>query len=148
MGVQDDSNDDAIEAAIPAFANALGPEDDGDATIAWVPASADDQGRVDLGAQFGTGSQIAYARTYIYSPAARQAMVAVQCDDMGKILVGDSEAVPHLGYGRDPVYAMLDLEEGWNRVLVKCGDYGGNWWFTLGVANGDGKLKFSAQPQE
>ncbi len=146
LGVDTDPNDDDIEAAIPAFANPLGPEDDSDASIEWVSSDADEWGRINLGAQFGAGAKVAYGRAYIHSPDARQVLAAVQCDDMVKILVGESEAVGHIGYRRDPEYITLSLEEGWNRVLVKCGDWGGNWGFALRVADGDDKLRFSAQP--
>ncbi|MBT7101739.1 hypothetical protein HN937_30455, partial [Candidatus Poribacteria bacterium] len=148
IGVDANPNDDEVEAAIPAFANQLGPEDDEDASIDWVASSSNEQGRVNLGAQFGDGPGIAYARVYIHSADARQVLAAVHADDMAKILVGESEAVAHIGYGRDPSYVTLSLEAGWNRVLVKCGDFGGNWWLRLAVADGGGRLKFSAQPQE
>jgi len=147
IGVDEDPNDDALEMALPAFAEPLPPETDG-ADVEWVEATADKNSWIDLTKHFDGDYQIAYGRVFVYSPSAREVVAAVQCADMVKIIVGDVEAAPHIGYSHDPTYVALPLEAGWNRVLVKSVDYEGGWGFALRISDLDGKLEFSAQPRE
>lgn len=150
LGVDEAPADDAAAMALPAFAEPLAPETDADGVegVEWVEATGDKNSWIDLTKQFEGDYQIAYGRAFVYSPTARDVVAAVRCDDMVKVLVGDVEVVPHVGAGKDATYVSLPLEAGWNRVLVKSANTTGGWGFSLRISDVDGKLKFSAQPQE
>ncbi|MEO2004207.1 MAG: hypothetical protein ABGY41_08920, partial [Candidatus Poribacteria bacterium] len=150
LGVDEAPADDAAAMALPAFTEPLAPETDADGVegVEWVEATGDKNSWIDLTKQFEGDYQIAYGRAFVYSPTARDVVAAVRCDDMVKVLVGDAEAVPHVGAGKDATYVSLPLEAGWNRVLVKSANTTGGWGFSLRISDVDGKLKFSAQPQE
>jgi hypothetical protein len=120
-------------------------EDDG---VEWVEATTDKNSRIDLTKHFDGENQTAYARVFVYSPNARDVVAAARSGGALRVLVGDAEAGSDVGSSADPTYVSLPLEAGWNRVLVESRSHEGGWGFALHISDVDGKLKFSAQPQE
>lgn len=97
---------------------------------------------------------LAYAVTYVYSPAGRRATIAFGSDDGGRVwlngrLVIDRFEARAAKRGEDT--APVDLPKGWSQVLVKVEERIGAWGFFLDFLGEDGKplgdLEHSAEPR-
>ncbi|MCH7812844.1 MAG: CehA/McbA family metallohydrolase [Planctomycetes bacterium] len=97
-----------------------------DAPIAWQTWPADESGYLNLRTLHGrsklSNDAIAYARTWLHAPGERTVRFALGTDDGCRLWVND--ALLHEDNTRhraDPYrhVGTMQLEQGWNRVLVK-----------------------------
>lgn len=117
----------------------------GDPATLWVDAyasRADDPGRFDLAALLGSATDCAgYARTSIWSPVAQDARLDLGSDDGLRVwlngrVIHTNNAMRGLTHGSDRAAARL--ERGWNDVLVKVSQGGGDWQFSCRMRAADG----------
>lgn len=100
-------------------------------------------GHIDLTACFQPHENAcAYAVIYARSPEARKAVVSAGSDDGVRIWVNGKLAVNHDIYrGAAPGQERADVElnAGWNEVLVKVTQGVGGWGFFFDLLGPDGK---------
>jgi len=111
------------------------------APVTWKLARARaETGEMDLDRLIGGGHRSAFAYAEIRSPADRTAQFAVGSDDTLTVWVNGKQSYRFDGNsgfqpGRDRFDAAL--VKGTNRVLVKCGNDGGPWAFSVAVSSAD-----------
>ena len=117
---------------------AAGPEGK---PLAWKPIRAQsERGMVDLAALYAgdTQDRSAFASAEIDSPAARPAQLAVGSDDTLNVWL-NGEEVYKFGESRifEPETARFEVElkQGKNLLLVKCGNGGGPWAFSVAATH-------------
>jgi hypothetical protein len=92
---------------------------------------------------------VAYGLTYILSPDDRVVACFIGKDDGLKIWLNDKVAFDRYTWSHstpDQFHATFRLKKGWNRVLVKCGNWSGAWGFALRPGDPDRELRFARQP--
>ncbi|MHC4248345.1 MAG: HEAT repeat domain-containing protein [Planctomycetota bacterium] len=98
--------------------------------------------KIDLLQAVGRGdNRSAYMKTHIWAPEAIDALLEMGSDDGIKVWIGDkvvhsNNATRGLAVGQDKAKARLS--RGWNKVLVKIAQGGGDWAFCLRIVNSDG----------
>ena len=106
------------------------------ARVRWTRSEAPDDGLMDLKAVFGRDYSIAYAVTYINSPRAQPAVLALEHDDGAEAWVNGRKVDSYDGlvatYG-GPWVAHVALRAGANELLVKVSQSDGMWQFRAGV---------------
>ena len=121
-----------------------------DKPIAWR-TSRQREGRngIDLTRMFGNDDDVAaYGYAEFESPIERKATLAVGSDDTLTVWVNGEKSYDfqdQRGFTRDEVKFDVPLEKGVNRFLIKCGNRGGPWMFSLAVA-GSSELSFLKGP--
>ena len=128
-----------------AFNTAFAPEKEG-VTAKWEPLGKGIGPRsVDLVKAVGGSNRAVYLKTGVYSPEAKSAKLEVGSDDGVKVWVNGKLAHAHsvirsLRVGEDKVDARL--EKGWNTILVKVCQGGGDWAAAVRVCEpGGGPLE-------
>jgi hypothetical protein len=79
-----------------------------------------------------------YAHTYVYSPTSRNAKLHVGCDDGIKIWVNGDNVYTNDRYGgwkKDQFKINIDLVSGWNRLLFKVSQAGGEYKFSAKITD-------------
>ena len=114
---------------------APGPDD---TTLAWKPIPiGGEHGVVDLAKFYdGKGDCSAFAVAVLESPIARPAQVGVGSDDTLSVWVNGKELYKfngNRGYAPDVARFDVDLKKGKNLFMVKCGNGGGPWEFSVAV---------------
>lgn len=110
---------------------------------------------VNLKALFTRSDQVlAYAVSWVRSETAQPAVLEVGCDDACKVwlnrqLVVEAAGVKSLVPGSKVV--RVNLRAGWNELLVKSGNVGGEWAFIVELADPTGRgpprgLEISTSP--
>ena len=89
----------------------------------------------------GGDDRVAYVRTRVWSPAAQPVRLELGSDDGIKVWLNG--ALVHSKYAVRPVSPRSDLvdaklAEGWNELLLKVVNGGGNWGFCCRVRKPDG----------
>ena len=132
------------------FDKAFPPETPGDTSAAWrlLPPSpytavnADWVWAMDLGTALGGDSRVAYLRTRIHSPAKQPVILEMGSDDGIKVWL-NGKVVHRVDAPRslkpDEDKAKVTLEEGWNTLLLKVVQGGGDWGAALAILGPDGK---------
>ena len=110
-----------------------------DEPLAWKKARAvDRKGQVDLGKLYGTDDDLAaFAVTELDSPSDRKAEFSVGSDDTLTVWVDGEKAYDfqdRRGFTPGESDFSAPLVKGKNRVVVKCGNRGGGWQFSLAIA--------------
>jgi hypothetical protein len=103
--------------------------------------------RVGLG---GGDWLVAYGLTYVHSPDDRSVAIFITKDDGLKLWVNDEVAFDQNTWSHawaDQFFCTAKLKKGWNKVLVKCANWGGAWAFALRVSDPDKTLKFARSPE-
>lgn len=152
------------------FRSQIGPEKDilagnevkeiytgkGGESVYWRPikstSSGGSPGVVDLAGLFGdVDHAVALARSFVHSSAARPARLNLGSDDGLKVYVNGKQVfsiAAQRGLTPDQDHASIELEKGWNEILVKCDDLIGGWGYQLHVVSRRGgpvwDLRFSA----
>ncbi len=110
----------------------------------------DGPGFVNVGARFDMPfDDYAYAAVSVHSPEAKRVYARFRVDDYGIIYVNGQMIEPGLmRTRRDARWISLDLNEGWNTVVVKNAAITGGWTFWLGFADPGETLRFAADPSE
>ena len=127
------------------FEHGFAPETREAAQVQWkpFPEVSDPANPVVLAFDkvFGGQNRVVYLRTNIYVPAAVKARLECGSDDGIKVwingtLVHANNADRNVVPGDDNVPA--DLRQGWNAVLMKINQGGGEWGACMRVRNADG----------
>ena len=92
------------------------------------------------GHHFGTHptESVSYAHVYIYSPETRSAKLLLGCDDGIKSWLNGDNVYTNDRYGswhKDAYKVDVTLKEGWNRLLCKISQEGGNYKFSARFTN-------------
>ena len=98
-------------------------------------------GLMDMLAAIGGQQCVAYARTWVYSPADQSATMEIGSDDGIKVWVGDKLVHSHnvsraVQPGADK--AKVELKQGWNRIQCKVTQNNQGWGFCLRLVKPDG----------
>jgi putative membrane-bound dehydrogenase-like protein len=122
-------------AAVDLKASYAGFQDE---PLRWKPARAvDRKGQVDLLKSFAGGEDLAaFGYAEVESPADRKAEVAVGSDDTLTVWVNGEKAYDFQDRrGFDDAAPRFDvpLVKGKNRILVKCGNRGGAWAYSVAI---------------
>jgi len=100
--------------------------------------------RVDLVSAFGAQSSCAgYAAAYVYSPSAQSAYLLLGSDNGVKVWLNGQNIWTNdstRGYTADQDKVAVNLNAGWNRLLIKVSQYGGNWCFDAKLCDSAGNL--------
>lgn len=108
------------------------PEEEG-AAVDWQPAAVGTHGLpyvVELDKSLGGDKRVAYLRTNVWSDEARDALLELGSDDgvkawlNGKVVAADN-AVRPVAPGQTK--APVTLNQGWNTLLLKVTQGGGQW---------------------
>ena len=125
-----------VGAAVDLLAEVPGPNG---SALAWKPIpTSGKEGVVDLARAYGgKGNCSAFGTAMIDSPIARPAQMAVGSDDTLTVWLNGEEVYKFDGNrGYDPDSARLNvrLKSGKNVLVVRCGNGGGPWQYSVGVA--------------
>ncbi|MDQ3813592.1 MAG: HEAT repeat domain-containing protein, partial [Armatimonadota bacterium] len=105
----------------------------GGKTARWKVTTAEDNGYVNLLPQFQPNENVsAYAALWVKSPTARKAVLSTGSDDGAKVWLNGQVALSkNVPRGAQPGEDQLpvELKEGWNQVLFKITQGGGDWGF-------------------
>ncbi len=107
-------------------------------TLTWKPIpTRGEQGEVDLARFYqGKGDCSAFAVAYLESPVARPAQVGVGSDDTLTVWVNGKDLYrfnSNRSYSPDVARFDVDIKKGKNLIMVKCGNGGGPWAFSVAV---------------
>jgi len=118
--------------------------------ITWETIVADRNGVVDLGSVYRTDNAVACAVAYVYSPKGRLCEFMAGSNDSLLVRV-NGEAVWYKHAARtlkaDEDTFSAWLNEGWNEILLKIGNFNGGWGFCFRVLDPSGSLKFALEPE-
>jgi hypothetical protein len=113
------------------------------APIRWRTAPSQEKGFVDLTLACAPNTQaVAFALMYVKSPDARKAVLSVGADDCFKVWANGKQVIGHPGYQAahpDQERAEIQLQAGWNEVLLKVGTGMGGWGFFCDLLGPDGQ---------
>ncbi len=79
-----------------------------------------------------------YAHIYVYSPISRSAKLLVGCDDGIKIWINGDNVYTNDRYGgwsKDQFKININLESGWNRLMFKISQGGGDFKFSARITD-------------
>lgn len=97
---------------------------------------------IDLATNYGNPTYCAgYAVSYVYSPTAQSAYLWTGSDNGIKVWLNGTVALTvdsGRGYTQDQDKTAISLNAGWNTLLVKVSQYGGNWCFSAKVCDSTG----------
>lgn len=123
----------------------------GDALVAWRLAQASgDHGRVDLDRLFGSDTRDAFAYAEVHSTTARQAEMVVGSDDTLTVWVNGKQVYDFQrdrSFAPDQARFPVDLVEGMNRVVARCGNTGGGWTFAAALTTATDHPFLKATPE-
>jgi HEAT repeat protein len=126
------------------FKTTFPPEQRGASRLNWSPLNKGVGPQViNLLQTFSGNNRAAYLRTYVFSPAATKVRLEIGSDDGNKVwinqtLVHANNATRPLRPGQDKAEAQL--RQGWNHVLAKISQGGGDWAFSLRIVKADGSV--------
>jgi uncharacterized protein len=141
------------------FETAFEPEKDGgDAAVDWrlISVGTNDSMPylVELDKALGGDNRAAYLRTNVWSPTACEALLEIGSDDGNRVwlngeLVTEVNKVRPVSPAQDT--AKINLKEGWNTLLVKVIQGGGQWCACVRIRTTDGSplqgLRVSVRPE-
>jgi putative membrane-bound dehydrogenase-like protein len=100
---------------------------------------ADARGRIDLGNTYKRdGGLSAYGYAEVSSETDRKAVMAVGSDDTLTVWVNGAQVYEFKndrGFGHEQAKVEVPLVKGTNRVLIRCGNSGGDWQFALAFSS-------------
>ncbi|MEM7659154.1 MAG: hypothetical protein AAF399_23745, partial [Bacteroidota bacterium] len=106
------------------------------AQVSWFrPATYPDNGYFPMNYNFLSSSSLSYAQTFVQSPQAQQVIVKFSYSGSLKLWINDVEVyanLDHLSAEMDYLQYEVNLNQGYNRILIQLGDYQENYAnFTL-----------------
>jgi putative membrane-bound dehydrogenase-like protein len=115
--------------------------------VKWQDVSADAKtGRVNLEAKLDPNQQMeAFAFTELESSMARDAVMACGSDDTITVWLNGKKVHEHNGdraWTAEQDKFNVKLEKGKNRLLIKCGNSGGPWDFSVAVSGETDRYAF------
>jgi len=126
----------------PPFDTAFAPEKPGRPGAKWAPLSKGvGPQTINLQATFGGDNRAVYAKTSVYSPADRAVRLEMGSDDGIKVWVNGKQV--HAKNANRPIRPAEDkadarLKKGWNVLLVKISQNGGDFGFCFRICQPDG----------
>lgn len=93
------------------------------------------------GVMYPSDQVLAYALTYVKSPARMQVVARMGAEQAVKLWVNDRLAIEDdqdKGFAFDQHVAPVVLESGWNKILVKVCRRGGRWLFAVRLTDREG----------
>ncbi len=108
---------------------------------AWkVATPVNDKGAVDLAAFYATRDKgvAAFGVAEIESPTARQARLMIGSNDTFTVWLNGTQVYDSQvsrSWAPDQARVNVPLQAGTNRLVVKCGNTGGNWMYSVAVAD-------------
>ena len=110
-----------------------------DRNAAWRTGKAVDlKGQIDLARTYSQADdRSAFGYDEIDSPTDRAAMMAVGSDDTLTVWVNGRKVYDfpdRRGYAAEAAKFEVDLKKGKNAILIRCGNRGGPWAFSVAVA--------------
>lgn len=137
------------------FDHTFAPEHAG-AQVDWRPldpTSLDRPWTFDLKKRFGGEQRCVYVRSAVWSPERREVRLEVGSDDAVKVWLNNRlvhEARQTRGHTPFQDKVRVTLEAGWNDLLLKVVQAGGEWAFSCAVRATDGEppegLRFALVP--
>jgi hypothetical protein len=128
-----------------AFKTAFPPEKPDAKDVAWKPLTRGVGPQIiDLEQAIGRGSnRAAYMKTYVFSPEDQDVQLQIGSDDGVKVWLGDklvhaNNAARACSPNQDRAKARL--AKGWNPLLVKIAQQGGQWAFCVRIVKPDGSI--------
>jgi len=121
---------------------------------AWRPARpVNEHGAIDLAAIFEArdGDTAAYGHAEVKSPAARAARLLLGSNDTLTVWLNGKQVHDFQGsHAWAPDQARVDvaLAEGVNRILVKCGNTGGPWMYSVALSDDPAASPRPETPEE
>jgi hypothetical protein len=124
--------------------------------VGWKEVEATSRGYVDLKPLYDPNTNcLAYGAVWIYSPRSAPVVCASGSNDGIQVWMNDREVFRYREErGAEPESDIFParLKEGWNRILVKSLQTGGNWGFYFEIRDRTGAAapdwKFSALPPD
>jgi putative membrane-bound dehydrogenase-like protein len=106
--------------------------------VTWKAAKAVDRdGKIDLGRAYThDDDRAAYGYAEFKSPAERTAQVVVGSDDTLNVWVNGKQVydfAERRGFSPDAGRFEVTLHKGANRILIRCGNRGGPWQFSVAI---------------
>ena len=119
--------------------------------LAWKSARAKDaEGQVDLNDLYPDGAQkSAFAYAEVTSTTPRPARMAVGSDDTLRVWLNGKQVYKHdndRGFTAAEDEFDVNLVKGTNRVVLRCGNTGGPWAFSVGVSSTESDYAFLQGP--
>jgi len=119
--------------------------------VGWQQVDSARDGRLELSKHYANEEYaVCYALTHVHSPDARTVKLLVGSDDGVKIWVNGEQVINSFalrGAAPDQDAVMIQLQEGWNRILAKVENKHLGWALYLRIPDPNGKLQFSAVPE-
>ncbi len=129
-----------------AYSTPLGGE------VRWRQATISPDGQLRLNPHFAPNDWVAaYALAFLYSPDNRDATLLFGADDSHVLWVNGDRISERQGRHisrPDELEVSVQLQAGWNRVLLKIADLDGGWAFQMRVADPEGVFRWSAVARE
>jgi putative heme-binding domain-containing protein len=126
-----------VRTNIEVDLKATAPGPDG-TPLSWKPAPSNpENGAVDLGIVYpGKGDCSAFGTAILESPVARPAQMAVGSDDTLTVWLNGKQVYKFDGnrsFEAEVAHFDVDLKKGKNNLLIKCGNGGGPWAYSVAV---------------
>ena len=105
----------------------------------------DDDGIINLRQYYDEDHAIAYAHCVVFSPDDREATMYLGSNDGAKLWLNGEEvhkSNPHRRLKVDDDRIEVSLRRGWNTVLLKVAQSGGDWEFAFRVKDINDELYF------
>ena len=110
--------------------------------VTWKSAKATDHdGQIDLGRVYSRADDLAaFGYAEVNSAAERKAQFVVGADDTLIVWVNGKQVynfTQRRGFSPDSAEFEVTLRQGTNRILVRCGNRGGPWQFSVAVTGAE-----------
>ena len=120
--------------------------------IKWRPTRpVDSRGQIDLGRLFHSGDELAaYGYAEIDSPIARKAQMVAGSDDTLVVWLNGKDVYrfnESRGFSHDQARFEVELRQGKNTVLARCGNHGGGWQYALAISGAVDHAFLKGAPQ-
>ncbi len=121
--------------------------------LPWVETTAvDPQGQIDLAKLFSdTGDKSVFGYAEVKSAVARKARMTVGSDDTLLVWVNGKQIYKfedNRGFSPEVDSVEINLVKGVNRILIRCGNGGGPWAFSVGITGSAGEYAFLQGPSK
>jgi putative membrane-bound dehydrogenase-like protein len=108
-------------------------------TLTWRQVRpADDRGQIDLGREVRGDNRAAFGYAEVNSDSARRANLSVGSDDTLTVWLNGKQVYDfqgNRGYEPEADRVEVELAQGVNRFVVKCGNAGGGWQYSLALSS-------------
>ncbi len=113
-------------------------EGSGGQPVTWRAAKpVDDHGQINLGRIYSEGDLEAFGYAEIKSERVRKASMVVGSDDTLTVWLNGKKVYDfndRRGYDPEQARFEIELAAGTNRLLIRCGNRGGGWQYSVAVA--------------